>query len=213
MIFANIIQNDLSIDLDQKYAYQHSQNLTFHFEKDNKYMDYLLKGYIQFNSQEYALDLDDSNNFTLDSRYFEKSGRLKMSFSLEKGDEIIHLGVINFSSYFSIGNGTTPLPEQEILWVDLVKKEVLKITKPIVDDILNDLDESAAIDDNDMMIANIDSSTKKISLSNFIDSIKKKLGGVGGGSVSFDESTGNLIVESAGAVLFDESTGNLTIGG
>lgn len=213
MIFANIIQNGLSIDFDQKYAYQHSQNLTFHFEKDEKYKNYLLKGYIRFNNQEYALDLDDSNNFTLDSRYFEKTGKLKMSFSLEKGDEIIHLGIIDFSSYFSIGDGTTPLPEQDVLWVDLVKKEVLKITKPIVDDILNSLDESTAIDDNDMIITNIDSSTKKISLSNFIDSIKKKLGGIGGGSVSFDEATGNLIVESAGAVLFDEVTGNLTIGG
>ena len=125
MIIAKIKQSGQVITLEDKLTtFQYSANLQMQFIRDDRYKDYILTGWYRcFKDKEYMLDINEDGIFTLGKDIFAKQGSVYFSFSLNKADEeIIHLGVIEYTIEQSFGNGDAILPEEQDTWISVVTK-------------------------------------------------------------------------------------------
>ena len=224
MIISKIIQNGLDLSIETNdIPFQYSSNLYIQFVKDDAYKNWNLEGYYCLpqsafeESKEFLLDINSDGTFKLTAKMFEKQGTIQFSFKLIENDNNganVHLGIVPFTIRKAIGNTSTVLPEDDALWYELVRQEVQKYLGDNYQSNLKNLPSSDTITENDTIITNINSETKQITLSNFIEAIKDKVGGGGtGGSVSFDTSTGDLTISTVTSIKYDDSTGNLQIGG
>lgn len=223
MIISKIIQNGLDLSIETNdIPFQYSSNLYIQFVKDDAYKNWNLEGYYCLpqsafeESKEFLLDINSDGTFKLTAKMFEKQGTIQFSFKLIENDNNganVHLGIVPFTIRKAIGNTSTVLPEDDALWYELVRQEVQKYLGDNYQSNLKNLPSSDTITENDTIITNIDSETKQITLSNFIEAIKGKVGGGGTGSVSYDTSTGDLTVQTVSSIKYDDSTGNLQIGG
>lgn len=224
MIISKIIQNGLDLSIETNdIPFQYSSNLYIQFVKDDAYKNWSLEGYYCLpqsafeESKVFLLDINSDGTFKLTAKMFEKQGTIQFSFKLIENDNNganVHLGIVPFTIRKAIGNTSTVLPEDDALWYELVRQEVQKYLGDNYQSNLKNLPSSDTITENDTIITNINSETKQITLSNFIEAIKGKVGGGStGGSVSFDTSTGDLTISTVTSIKYDDSTGNLQIGG
>ena len=127
MIIAKIVQDGQVITLEETLkTFQYSANLQMQFVKDVKYKDYILIGwYRHLKKEEYLLDIDKDGIFTLGKDIFAKKGTVEFSFSLNKADEeIVHLGVIEYTIEQAFGSGDAILPEEQDTWIQVVSRVV-----------------------------------------------------------------------------------------
>ena len=124
MIFSVITQEGLKISTLNNTIYQFSDNLTFQFVRDPKFNDYTLAAYINYSDKVYSLEIKNEDTFEIDSRFLNEKKEFLLSFSLTNGEEIIHLGTINYRVKDAFGSTTSPLPGQKEVWTALVEQEV-----------------------------------------------------------------------------------------
>lgn len=124
MIFSVITQEGLKISTLNNTIYQFSDNLTFQFVRDPKFNDYTLAAYINYSDKVYSLEIKNEDTFEIDSRFLNEKKEFLLSFSLTNGEEIIHLGTINYRVKDAFGSTTSPLPGQKEVWTVLVEQEV-----------------------------------------------------------------------------------------
>lgn len=124
MIFSVITQEGLKISTLNNTIYQFSDNLTFQFVRDPKFNDYTLAAYINYSDKVYSLEIKNEDTFEIDSRFLNEKKEFLLSFSLTSGEEIIHLGTINYRVKDAFGSTTSPLPGQKEVWTALVEQEV-----------------------------------------------------------------------------------------
>lgn len=124
MIFSVITQEGLKISTLNNTIYQFSDNLTFQFVRDPKFNDYTLAAYINYSDKVYSLEIKNKDTFEIDSRFLNEKKEFLLSFSLTNGEEIIHLGTINYRVKDAFGSTTSPLPGQKEVWTALVEQEV-----------------------------------------------------------------------------------------
>lgn len=124
MIFSVITQSGTKIDTLNNTIYQYSDNLTFQFLRDAKFNEYTLGAYINYDDKIYGLEVSEDDTFKVDSRFLNEKKEFLLSFSLTNGEEIIHLGTINYRVKDAFGSTTSPLPGQKEVWTVLVEQEV-----------------------------------------------------------------------------------------
>lgn len=157
MIIAKIVQSGQVITLeDALKTFQYSANLQMQFVKDPKYKDYILIGwYRHLRGEEHPLDIDKDGIFTLGPDIFRKNGTVDFSFSLNKADEeIVHLGVIEYTVEQSFGSGDAILPENKDTWIQVVAS----VVKDQVSDIW-DKDYNPQLEEN---LVQIEAKTEEI---------------------------------------------------
>lgn len=124
MIFSVITQSGTKIGTLNNTIYQYSDNLTFQFLRDAKFNEYTLGAYINYDDKIYGLEVSEDDTFKVDSRFLNEKKEFLLSFSLTNGEEIIHLGTINYRVKDAFGSTTSPLPGQKEVWTVLVEQEV-----------------------------------------------------------------------------------------
>lgn len=141
MIISTITQIGLHLYADpEQIPFRFSGNLKMKFIRAPDYEGYNVMGYYLAPGEPESrkLKIDTEGIFKLNPSVFRKRGMLTLSFSLYKDDEIIHLGNVLYKIRDAIGETNATLPQDEKVWMELVRKEV--------DDYLKDYGGTIKID-------------------------------------------------------------------
>lgn len=123
MIIAKITQNDLELTVQEiNIPYQHSQGLEMQFVRDEKFKDYTLLSFYKLEGDIEAKLMEHNNDIiSIAKDVFKKIGKVSFSFSLTSGEEVIHLGVVEFYVRRAFGNDESILPQEDKnTWMDLI---------------------------------------------------------------------------------------------
>lgn len=123
MIIAKITQNDLELTVQEiNIPYQHSQGLEIQFVRDEKFKDYTLLSFYKLEGDIEAKLMEHNNDIiSIAKDVFKKIGKVSFSFSLTSGEEVIHLGVVEFYVRRAFGNDESILPQDDKnTWIDLI---------------------------------------------------------------------------------------------
>ena len=126
MIITKIIQEGLKVHLEgEQKTYTYSKNLEFQFVKDEEHSGYTVVPFFRMSDgTEGKIAISSDGTFKLDPRLFKLPKPFYLSFQLEKGEEIQHLGLIKIRVGDSAGNTTTILPDPPTLWIEYVDEEM-----------------------------------------------------------------------------------------
>lgn len=127
MIVSTIKQFGLRLRADpEEIPFQYSANVQMKFIRAPDYVDYKVMGFYQAPGDPDAskLDIDDEGIFNLGAGVFKRRGTLRISFALYKNETIIHLEDIEYEIRNAIGDTSATLPSDEVVWMELVRKEV-----------------------------------------------------------------------------------------
>lgn len=152
MIIGKIIQKGLSISLkDTVNTFQYSANLRMQFVKDENFKDYILTGYYKTfgENKPKLLEIDEHGYFYLGKDIFKNAGTVQFSFSLNHVEgKIIHLGIVEYIVGRAFGSDNEVLPEDEEIWVTIVKnaaKDTIKDDVELVKQKANEALQSASL--------------------------------------------------------------------
>lgn len=123
MIIAKITQDNLELAISEiNIPYQYSQGLEIEFVKDIKYKDYTLLAFYKTEGDIEAKLMECNNDIIhIAKDVFKKIGKVSFSFSLTSGEEVIHLGVVEFYVRRAFGNNESILPQDDKnTWIDLI---------------------------------------------------------------------------------------------
>lgn len=128
MVIVKFIQDGLKCQLEgETDTYKYSKNLEMQFVKDEDHKDYeVTVFFLDQEKNEGKIDIDENGVFQLGERFFLRKEPFYLSFQLEKGDEIQHLGNYKMRVCDAIGNGSSPLPEDPKIWIEYVDEEMDK---------------------------------------------------------------------------------------
>lgn len=128
MVIVKFIQDGLKCQLEgETDTYKYSKNLEMQFVKDEDHKDYeVTVFFLDQEKNEGKIDIDENGVFQLGERFFLRKEPFYLSFQLEKGDEIQHLGNYKMRVCDAIGNGSSPLPENPKIWIEYVDEEMDK---------------------------------------------------------------------------------------
>ena len=152
MIIGKIIQKGLLISLkDTVNTFQYSANLRMQFVKDENFKDYILTGYYKTfgENKPKLLEIDEHGYFYLGKDIFLNAGTVQFSFSLNHVEgKIIHLGIVEYIVERAFGSDKEVLPEDEEIWVTIVKnaaKDTIKDDVELVKQKANEALQSASL--------------------------------------------------------------------
>ena len=123
MIIAKITQNDLELTIQEiNIPYQYSQGLEIEFIRDQKYKDYTLLAFYKLEGDMEAKLMEGNNDIiSIAKDVFKKIGKVSFSFSFTMGEEVIHLGVVEFYIRRAFGSDESILPQEDKnTWMDLI---------------------------------------------------------------------------------------------
>lgn len=123
MLIAKITQNNLELTMQEiNIPYQHSQGLEMEFIRDDKYKDYTLLPFYKLEGDIEAKLMEcDNDIISIAKDVFKKIGKVSFSFSLTRGEEVIHLGVVGFYVRRAFGGNDSILPQEDKnTWMDLI---------------------------------------------------------------------------------------------
>lgn len=128
MVIVKFIQDGLKCQLEgETDTYKYSKNMEMQFVKDENHQDYeVTVFFLDQEKNEGKIDIDENGVFQLGERFFLRKEPFYLSFQLEKGDEIQHLGNYKMRVCDAIGNGSSPLPENPKIWIEYVDEEMDK---------------------------------------------------------------------------------------
>lgn len=128
MVIVKFIQDGLKCQLEgETDTYKYSKNMEMQFVKDKNHQDYeVTVFFLDQEKNEGKIDIDENGVFQLGERFFLRKEPFYLSFQLEKGDEIQHLGNYKMRVCDAIGNGSSPLPENPKIWIEYVDEEMDK---------------------------------------------------------------------------------------
>lgn len=128
MVIVKFIQDGLKCQLEgETDTYKYSKNMEMQFVKDENHQDYeVTVFFLDQEKNEGKIDIDENGVFQLGERFFLRKEPFYLSFQLEKGDEIQHLGNYKMRVCDAIGNGSSPLPEDPKIWIEYVDEEMDK---------------------------------------------------------------------------------------
>ena len=128
MVIVKFIQDGLKCQLEgETDTYKYSKNMEMQFVKDENHQDYeVTVFFLDQEKNEGKIDIDENGVFQLGERFFLRKEPFYLSFQLEKGDEIQHLGNYKMRVCDAIGNGSSPLPENPKIWSEYVDEEMDK---------------------------------------------------------------------------------------
>ena len=97
------------------------------FIKDETHQDYTVTPFYKDQQGNVGkLEIEEDGTFKLGENLFQTAEPFYLSFQLEKVDEVQHLAMFKMSVKNAIGNGSSPLPEDQKLWIEYVDDEVAK---------------------------------------------------------------------------------------
>lgn len=123
MIIAKITQDNLELTIQEiNIPYQYSQGLEIEFIRDIKYKDYTLLAFYKLEGDIEAKLMKCNNDIIFIAKdVFKKIGKVSFSFSFTTGEEVIHLGVVEFYVRRAFGNDESILPQEDKnTWMDLI---------------------------------------------------------------------------------------------
>lgn len=128
MVIVKFIQDGLKCQLEgETDTYKYSKNMEMQFVKDENHQDYeVTVFFLDQEKNEGKIDIDENGVFKVGERFFLRKEPFYLSFQLEKGDEIQHLGNYKMRVCDAIGNGSSPLPEDPKIWIEYVDEEMDK---------------------------------------------------------------------------------------
>lgn len=128
MVIVKFIQDGLKCHLEgETDTYKYSKNMEMQFVKDEDHQDYeVTVFFLDQEKNEGKIDIDENGVFKVGERFFLRKEPFYLSFQLEKGDEIQHLGNYKMRVFEAIGNGSSPLPEDPKIWIEYVDEEMDK---------------------------------------------------------------------------------------
>lgn len=128
MVIVKFIQDGLKCHLEgETDTYKYSKNMEMQFVKDEEHQDYeVTVFFLDQEKNEGKIDIDENGVFKVGERFFLRKEPFYLSFQLEKGDEIQHLGNYKMRVCDAIGNGSSPLPEDPKIWIEYVDEEMDK---------------------------------------------------------------------------------------
>ncbi|WP_279166650.1 hypothetical protein [Thomasclavelia cocleata] len=124
MLIAKITQNNLELTMQEiNIPYQHSQGLEIEFIRDDKYKDYTLLPFYKLEGDIEAKLMKCNNDIiSIAKDVFKKIGKVSFSFSLTRGEEVIHLGIVEFCIHRAFGDDNAILPEENNdTWMELIE--------------------------------------------------------------------------------------------
>lgn len=126
MVIVKFIQDGLKCHLEgETDTYKYSKNMEMQFVKDENHQDYeVTVFFLDQEKNEGKIDIDENGVFQLGERFFLRKEPFYLSFQLEKGDEIQHLGNYKMRVCDAIGNGSSPLPENPRYGLNIVDEEM-----------------------------------------------------------------------------------------
>ena len=123
MIIAKITQDNLELTIQEiNIPYQYSQGLEIEFIRDRKYKDYTLLAFYKLEGDMEAKLMECNNDIiSIAKDVFKKIGKVSFSFSFTMGEEVIHLGVVEFYIRRAFGSDESILPQEDKnTWMDLI---------------------------------------------------------------------------------------------
>lgn len=123
MLVSTIKQFGLKLCADpEQIPFRFSENLQMQFVKDSNYEEWNVSGFYKTPGADKSklLEINEEGIFELKADCFNKRGTLSFSFSLQKDEKQVHLGIIEFEVRESFGDGSEILPEDPQTWIAVV---------------------------------------------------------------------------------------------